>query len=192
MASSTTPPRGSAGPTLVLLFRLALGPDLVAGEAFGNAGLSGPMLSLLTYGVVAIPGLLLLARERHTWRAQACILLALGLVGGSANAAFVNALIAGEVARRHVLFYLSPVWSVLGGRLLLGEPWPRRMAAVGLALAGLWHVMGGTRAFYTPLSMSICWRCRRGWPSPATTCWRATGSRSRPAPRRRPSSPAAA
>ncbi len=122
-------------------------------KAFAAAGLSGPYLTLLSYGPVGLFGLFFLWRERASWRQQAGLLVLLGLVGGWANTAFINALLLGDVVRVMLLFYLSPVWSVLGGRFFLGEKIGlRRMLAVGLALAGLWLVIGGVDAFKSPLS----------------------------------------
>ncbi|MFN4004329.1 MAG: DMT family transporter [Hylemonella sp.] len=112
-------------------------------KQFAAQGLGGAMLALLAYGPVAAAGLLVLWRQRLQWRPAAARLLALGLIGGSANVAFVAALMQGEVVRVMLLFYLSPVWSVLGARLFLGEAvGRRRLLAVALALAGLAAVLG--------------------------------------------------
>lgn len=122
-------------------------------KAFAAMGLSGPALSLLSYGPVGLCGLYWLLRERAAWRPDARWVLLLALVGGWANVAFVTALMRGDVVRVMLLFYLSPVWSVLGGRLFLGEPvGRRRLLAVALALAGLWLVIGGAGAFSAALS----------------------------------------
>lgn len=119
-------------------------------KLFAQAGLNGPVLTLLSYGVLGALGLGWLWGERPAWRAQGGLLLALALVGGWANTAFVNALMVGDVVRVMLLFYLSPVWSVLGGWLLLGERvGGRRAAAVVLAITGLWFVIGGAAAFTT-------------------------------------------
>lgn len=122
-------------------------------KAFAAQGLSGLTLSLLSYGPVGLCSLYFLLRERAAWRADARGVLLLALVGGYANVAFVSALMLGDVVRVMLLFYLSPVWSVLGGRIFLGERVSRRrLLAVALALAGLWLVIGGTEAFNAALS----------------------------------------
>lgn len=141
-------------PTLVLLGSTALwGLSWWPLKEFAAAGLSGPMLSMLTYGAVGLCGIGLLWRERAAWRAQTGLLLLLVLVGGWANSAFVHALMIGEVVRVMLLFYLAPVWAVIGGRLFLGESiGPRRALAVALALVGLWLVIGGSAAWVKPLS----------------------------------------
>jgi drug/metabolite transporter (DMT)-like permease len=122
-------------------------------KAFAAQGLAGASLSLLSYAPVALCGLYLLWREYRAWRDRAGMVVLLGLIGGSANVAFVTALMQGEVVRVMLLFYLSPVWSVLGGRLFLGEAiGRRRLLAVGLALGGLGAVLGGTAALDYALS----------------------------------------
>lgn len=122
-------------------------------KGFAARGLDGPWMTLASYGVVAGATLPLLWRERAAWQPQAWGVAGIALVGGSANAAFMLALLQGDVVRVMLLFYLSPVWAVLGGRLFLGEAvGPRRAAAVAAALLGAFLVIGGPRAFDTPLS----------------------------------------
>ena len=107
-------------------------------------GLPGPLVSLLAYGSVGVLAVGLLWRDRAAWRAQWGLVLALTLVGGWANTSFVNAIMVGDVVRVMFLFYLSPVWSVLGGWLFLKERIPpTRWAAVAAAIVGLWLVLGG-------------------------------------------------
>ena len=107
-------------------------------------GLPGPLVSLLAYGSVGVLAVGLLWRDRAAWRAQWGLVLALMLVGGWANTSFVNAIMVGDVVRVMFLFYLSPVWSVLGGWLFLQERIPpTRWAAVAAAIVGLWLVLGG-------------------------------------------------
>lgn len=148
--------RTSRLPLLLLFFSASLwGLTWWPVKNFAAAGLSGPWLTLLSYGPVGLAGLYFVWRERAAWRQQLGLFLLLGLVGGWANTAFINALLLGDVVRVMLLFYLSPIWSVLGGRLFLGEKvGPRRMLAVALALAGLWFVIGGAQAFNAPLSTS--------------------------------------
>lgn len=122
-------------------------------KAFSEAGLSGPMLALLTYGALGVAGLPWLWRERDAWGPQTRLLLLIALIGGGANAFFVGAIVLGDVVRVMLLFYLAPVWAVLGGRLFLGEAVSRRRGtAVALALVGAFLVVGGVRAFDAPLS----------------------------------------
>ena len=122
--------------TGVLLFSASLwGLSWMPLKWFIAQGLTGPMVSLLSYGVVGLFTCVFIWRQRAAWRAQWGMLLALAVVGGWANTSFVNALMLGDVVRVMFLFYLSPVWSVLGGWLFLKERIPPlRWAAVVVAL----------------------------------------------------------
>jgi drug/metabolite transporter (DMT)-like permease len=122
-------------------------------KSFAAAGLSGPVLAMLTYGFAGLVGLPWLLRQRPQWRAQTGLLLLIALVGGWGNTAFVSAMVIGDVVRVMLLFYLAPVWSVLGGRLFLGERVSKRRAlAVALSLGGAFWVVGGMAAFAAPPS----------------------------------------
>lgn len=81
---------------------------------------------------------LVAARPRAPARlADTPALWVLVLASGSTNAAFNWAVVAGDVVRVVLLFYLMPLWAVLLARLLLGERLTRRAAArVLLALGG--------------------------------------------------------
>jgi drug/metabolite transporter (DMT)-like permease len=131
--------------TAVLLFSATLwGLTWMPLKGFIAQGLSGPLVALLTYGSVGVLAVALLWRDRAAWRAQWGLVLALVGVGGWANTSFVNAIMLGDVARVMFLFYLSPVWSVLGGWLFLKERIPpARWVAVAGAIVGLWLVLGG-------------------------------------------------
>jgi len=156
MSQAATRPMSAALPLLVLLFSSSLwGLSWWPLKQFVEVGLAGPVLSMLVYGPVGLALAIFLWLERSAWRQQAGLLLALAVVGGWANTSFVNALMQGDVVRVMFLFYLSPVWSVLGGWLFLREQVNlRRKLAVAVALAGLWLVLGGAQAFNTALSMA--------------------------------------
>lgn len=152
---SAAPPsdRFAAG---VLLFSASLwGLSWMPLKWFAAQGLSGPVVSLISYGAVSLCALVFIWRERAAWRAQWGWLLAIAVVGGWANTSFVNALMVGDVVRVMFLFYLSPVWSVLGGWLFLKERIPpTRWTAVGAAIVGLWLVLGGPGGVDLSLSLS--------------------------------------
>lgn len=81
-----------------------------------------------------------LRAARGYWR----WLAALGLAAGWTNLAYVLAVLEGEVVRVLLLFYLSPLWTVLFARLLLHEKlnragWAVMTLAAGGALAMLWQ-----------------------------------------------------
>jgi drug/metabolite transporter (DMT)-like permease len=120
-------------------------------KSFAGYGLSGPLLAMLTYGFAGLLGLPFLVAQRHMWRAQGGLLVLIALVGGWGNTAFVSAMVMGDVVRVMLLFYLAPVWSVMGGRLFLREQVSRRRAlAVALSLGGAFLVVGGLAAFAAP------------------------------------------
>lgn len=124
-------------------------------KQFAAAGLSGPLMSLASYGLVGLAGLPWLLREKRAWRGQVHFLLLLALFGGWSNASFVRALMLGDVVRVMLLFYLAPVWTVLGGRLFLGETISRRrLLTVLLAISGAFLVVGGMDALQTPPSFA--------------------------------------
>jgi len=131
--------------TTVLLFSASLwGLSWMPLKWFIGQGLTGPMVTLLSYGLVGLVTVGLIWRERSAWRAQWLLLALLVVVGGWGNTAFVHALMVGDVVRVMFLFYLAPVWGLLGGWLFLHERIPPlRWAAVGLALLGLWLFLGG-------------------------------------------------
>ena len=58
-------------------------------------------------------------------------------------ALYAEGLLRGSVARVILLFYLTPVWSTLMGRFMLGEPITGlRIATIGLGLSGLAVIVG--------------------------------------------------
>lgn len=144
--------------------RLAVGALLLAGTLFGlmwlplkyfaAQGISGLVLSLTTYGVVGLLGLPILFSQFRQWRGQKLLLLAGGFFGGATNVAFVYAMMNGSVMRVMLLFYLAPVWSVVGARFLFHEVLtPLRLTAVAMALCGAVLVLGGPSILSTPLSV---------------------------------------
>mgnify|MGYP000919703226 CR=1 FL=1 len=108
-----------------------------------DAGLSGALASVFTYGIALACGVPILGRRlrgaRFSWW-----LPAIAVAAGACNLGYVLAVLPGEVMRVLLLFYLSPLWTVLLARLLLDERLNAAGAAVvGCSLAGatimLWH-----------------------------------------------------
>jgi drug/metabolite transporter (DMT)-like permease len=117
-------------------------------------GLHGVWLTLILYAaalVVTLP---------WTWRTFADFvpprpaLLLLALTAGWTNTAFVLAVLEGNILRVMLLFYLSPLWTVILGWLFLGERLSR------LALTTLVIAMVG--------AVTILWNPGMGLPWPAT------------------------
>ncbi len=100
----------------------------------------------LTLGVfVAGLGFLVPVLLRWPGARAACTprMLATGLLTGGAFILYSIAIALTEVVAAILLFYLSPVWATVLGRLLLGERLTgTRLAALGLGLGGLWVVLG--------------------------------------------------
>jgi len=122
---------------------------------FASIGLVGMPLVLLVYGVLSLIAIPVLWRERNAWRPQRNGLLAIAVCGGGATAALVTALAIGEVVRVMLLFYLAPVWGVLGGWLVLGERLTLlRIVALLLAMLGIAMTLGISNELIQPLSGS--------------------------------------
>ena len=112
-----------------------------------QAGLSGSVASVLTY-LVALPPLLLLALRSRSVAdpAERGLLLALALVSGWTNLAYVLAVIHGEVMRVMLLFYLAPLWTVPFAPVVERACRPRRLAGDRPGAGGsLGHAGGGGR-----------------------------------------------
>ena len=122
---------------------------------FASVGLVGMPLVLLVYGLLSLFAIPVLWLERRAWLPQRNGLLAIAICGGGATAALVTALAIGEVVRVMLLFYLAPVWGVLGGWLLLGERLtPLRIGALLLAMLGIALTLNISSALTHPLSGS--------------------------------------
>ena len=131
-------PHFAQGPVISLLLAATLwGVIWYPLRLLAQHGLNGLWSSVVSYGAALLVGALYAWRHRLVWRKDAVHLALLALATGWCNVAFVIAVIDGTVVRVLLLFYLSPVWSVLLGRWLLGERASRMaLGVVGVALAG--------------------------------------------------------
>ena len=78
-------------------------------------------------------------------------LLVTGIVAGSAFVLYSDSLLITDVVRAILLFYLTPVWSTLLGKVLLNERvTPARFAALALGLSGLVVILGVEGGFPMP------------------------------------------
>lgn len=122
-----------------------------------HAGINGVVASMVTYAFAFLLGLAVLRRKLRSARLSWWLPL-IALAAGGCNLGYVLAVLGGDVMRVLLLFYLSPLWTVLLARLLLGERLnPLGMAVIGLSLCGamvmLWHP-----------AMGIPWpRCVAEW-----------------------------
>lgn len=116
-------------------------------------GVDGVTLIFLTYGLLTLLLSPLLFKYKSLLLKHKSALFLIALLGGGANLTFTYSLIHGDVIRVMVLFYLLPVWGVLGGKFFLKESvdsW--RYLGVVLAISGAFIILGGFKAFESPPS----------------------------------------
>ena len=115
-------------------------------EQLGVPGLWATLIIYLAALIIILPRLW---RQHSRVMQQPLMLVMIGIFAGWTNLAFILAVLEGHIVRVLLLFYLSPVWAVLLGWLVLREhlsffAW----CIVFLAMAGagimLWHPDAGT------------------------------------------------
>jgi len=141
-------------PVVVLLGASVLwGLSWLPLKGINEMGIDGVGLTFGAYGILALILSPLLIKQFIIWKEHKSVMLFIALFGGGANLAFTYALINGEVIRVMVLFYLLPVWGVVGGRLFLKEDIDRwRYLGVFLAISGAFLILGGFNVFNAPPS----------------------------------------
>lgn len=123
---------------IILLFSsIGWGLTWLPIKALGDSGLHGLHLVFIISASISLVLLPWLIRQRTLWMPVLPLMLLVALFGGLANVAFQVSILYGDVIRVMILFYMLPVWSVLGGRLLLGEVIDkRRIITVLLCIIG--------------------------------------------------------
>ena len=103
-------------------------------NAMGLDGLHMVFIAFASAGLVLSPWLWM---QRQAWHGRFRFLFLIALLGGFANLSFQTAIYHGDVVRVMILFYLLPVWSVLGGWYFLKErpDWVRLLAVI-VSLSG--------------------------------------------------------
>lgn len=129
------------------------------------AGIAGAAASFYTYLIAALIGGIFCWRHCSGLFTQPRSIIWLSLAAGWTNLAYVLAVIDGEVMRVMLLFYLSPLWTLLLAHFWLKErsgPWG--ISAIALSLIGafimLWQPAAGlpmpqNRAEWLSLSAGI-------------------------------------
>ncbi len=106
---------------------------------------TGPLWAMLgTFALSLLLSLPLIVR-RHAVRTAlgSPRLLITGLFTGGSFVLYSMAVVLTDVVSAILLFYLSPVWATLLGRVLLAERFtPARIVALTMGLGGLWVVLG--------------------------------------------------
>jgi len=135
-------------------------------RAMNDAGITGAWATVMIY---IIP--LLFALPLLVWRRRKIVeggrpLQMIGIVAGVGMVLYADALIYTQVIKAMLLFYLTPLWSALLARVVLGEMiTPIRWFAMALALAGLMVIFGADTGLPVPrtvgdwmgLASGICW-----------------------------------
>lgn len=130
---------------------------------FADYGLTGLWTSLLIYsGTLPVLIYILYGRLHELARAPGMLVL-IALASGWCNTAFILAMLDGHVVRVLLLFYLSPVWTVILGFIFLGER-PHRLAVLTIMVAMLGAII-------------MLWDPEMGLPLPQTSAdWLALSS----------------
>ncbi|MGB3596581.1 MAG: DMT family transporter [Pseudomonas neustonica] len=143
---------------ILIIATIMWGTSWLPLQAFAELGISGMPMVLASYGLIALFALPLIYRQRAAWWPQRWGLLGIILFGGWANASLLSSLsLAEDLVRVMLLFYLAPVWGVLGGWLLLRERITGlRLAALVLALIGIGVTLGVGRNTFNSMT-AIDW-----------------------------------
>ena len=107
-------------------------------------GLSGLWAALIIYTSALLPVFPGFWAQRRGIAQQPLTLLVISAAAGWANLGFILAVLEGNVVRVLLLFYLSPIWTVLLGWFLLDErlskpAWVSIFIAVAGAIIMLWQ-----------------------------------------------------
>lgn len=110
-----------------------------------EAGVSGVTSSFYTYAICLVLGGILYAKQWRGLFTQPPMVIWLGLVAGYTNLAYVLAVIDGEVMRVMLLFYLSPIWT-----LLLAHFWLKEKTHITGYMAITVSIIGALTMLYDP------------------------------------------
>jgi drug/metabolite transporter (DMT)-like permease len=102
-----------------------------------EAGISGVASSFYTYSIAVVIGALLFMRDWRGVFKQPKIVILLALTAGWTNLSYVLAVIDGEVMRVMLLFYLSPLWTLILAHFWLKERIERHgVITIAISLLG--------------------------------------------------------
>ncbi len=117
-------------------------------DEIGLGGAWGSLAVFVTAMVLLLP--VIIVRWRRLVAGGVSLLLT-GMIIGAAFALYATALVLTDVVYTILLFYLTPVWSTLLGRIMLGEKITRgRLLALILGITGLCVILGFDRGLPLP------------------------------------------
>jgi drug/metabolite transporter (DMT)-like permease len=138
---------------VLLLSSIGWGLTWLPLHYFASQGLNGPPMVFIIFLSAVTVLLPVMFTQRRQWPGHFHHLALIALFGGLANLLFQNALFYGDVVRVMILFYLLPIWSVLGGRIFLGEKIDlMRGLTLAAAISGGVLILGGPEIFEAPPS----------------------------------------
>ena len=116
-----------------------------------DGGFSGAWLTLTLYATALVASLPFTWRALPEFARRPWLLLLLMLAAGWTNIAFVEAVLQGNILRVLLLFYLSPLWTVIMGRIVLREILSRN------ALISLLFAMSGALVMLWDQKVGVPW-----------------------------------
>ncbi|MFL0799282.1 MAG: DMT family transporter [Agarilytica sp.] len=117
---------------------------------FSSVGIEGLSLLFVTHTILALI-IFPFALPFPNLSGRAAYIVGIALAGGMGIFSFTYALMYGDVVRVMVLFYLLPIWGVIGGSVFLKEKIGlRRGCGVAIALSGAFLILGGSKILTSP------------------------------------------
>ena len=121
-----------------------------------EAGISGVASSFYTYSIALFIGIVWFHRYWRGFFELPVSIIWLGLVAGWTNLSYVLAIIDGEVMRVMLLFYLSPLWTLILAHFWLKEKTrPAGYAAIVASLMGAFIMLHDPQLGSLPLPRNI-------------------------------------
>ncbi len=121
-----------------------------------ESGVAGAASSFYTYSIALLLGGALFVRHWRGILAQPKSIIWLSLVAGWTNLSYVMAVIDGEVMRVMLLFYLSPVWTLILAHFWLKEK--TRLAgyiAIAVSILGAFIMLYDTKMSSFPMPRNV-------------------------------------
>lgn len=138
----------------VLLSGVLWGAYWIPLRSLEAAGLSGPWAS---FGAVSTGLIVLAPFALPRWRklmAGGWRLLIVGLLSGSSFMLYSDALLLTEVITATLMFFVTPVWSTILARIVLGQRFTvARLVTIALGFGGLMVILGADGGLPLPRNM---------------------------------------